>query len=81
MCDNTTEEDLFEEYRIYTWCHFLNRKTLLEDCPEYFNAETGLLEAPLVIRVADQVRRASRKFLSPLLKHAANFLLDKSDSF
>ncbi len=34
---------------------FLNRKTLFEDCPEYFNNETGLLEAPLVIRVADQV--------------------------
>ena len=37
---------------------FLNRRTLFEDCPEYFNNETGLLEAPLVIRVSDQVKFA-----------------------
>ncbi|CAB4013133.1 Hypothetical predicted protein [Paramuricea clavata] len=35
---------------------FLPRKTLFEDCPECFNNETGLLEVPLVIRVADQTR-------------------------
>jgi hypothetical protein len=36
--------------------YFFHRKTLFEDCPEYFNNETGLLEAPLVIKVADQVK-------------------------
>ena len=33
----------------------LFRKTLFEDCPGFFNSENGVLEAPLVIQVADQV--------------------------
>ncbi|EDO49993.1 predicted protein, partial [Nematostella vectensis] len=35
---------------------FLPRLSLLEDCKEYFDPETGVLEAPMVIRVADQTR-------------------------
>lgn len=35
---------------------FLPRQTLPGDCPTYFNHETRLLEAPMVIRVADQTR-------------------------
>ena len=31
------------------------RQTLPDDCPTYFDRETRLLEAPMVIRVADQV--------------------------
>ena len=30
-------------------------QTLECDCPTYFDSETGLLEAPMIIRVADQV--------------------------
>lgn len=35
---------------------FLPRQTLPDDCPTYFDSETRLLEAPMVIRVADQTR-------------------------
>ncbi|XP_031553439.1 cilia- and flagella-associated protein 74-like, partial [Actinia tenebrosa] len=35
---------------------FLPRQSLITDCPTYFDAETGVLEAPMVIRVADQTR-------------------------
>lgn len=35
---------------------FLPRQTLPDDCPTYFDRETRLLEAPMVIRVADQTR-------------------------
>ncbi|XP_029193987.2 cilia- and flagella-associated protein 74-like [Acropora millepora] len=35
---------------------FLPRQTLPGDCPTYFDHETRLLEAPMVIRVADQTR-------------------------
>lgn len=35
---------------------FLPRPTLPDDCPTYFDRETRLLEAPMVIRVADQTR-------------------------
>ncbi|XP_048581567.1 cilia- and flagella-associated protein 74 isoform X2 [Nematostella vectensis] len=35
---------------------FLPRLSLLEDCKEYFDPETGVLDAPMVIRVADQTR-------------------------
>lgn len=31
------------------------RQTLPDDCATYFDRETRLLEAPMVIRVADQV--------------------------
>ena len=31
------------------------RQTLVDDCPTYFDSETRLLDAPMVIRVADQV--------------------------
>lgn len=32
------------------------RKSLFEEAGKYFDKETGVLEAPLLIRVADQVR-------------------------
>lgn len=32
------------------------RQTLVDDCPTYFDSETRLLDAPMVIRVADQTR-------------------------
>lgn len=35
---------------------FLPRQTLPDDCPTYFDGESRLLEAPMVIRVADQTR-------------------------
>ena len=38
------------------------RQTLPDDCPTYFDRETRLLEAPMVIRVADQV-----SYLSPFV--------------
>lgn len=34
---------------------FLPRKSLLEDAGSYFDKETGLLEVPITLRVADQV--------------------------
>ena len=34
---------------------FLPRKSLYQDAPEYFDPETGVLEVPLAIHVADQV--------------------------
>jgi len=34
---------------------FLPRATLAEDAPEFFDKETGVLEVPLAIHVADQV--------------------------
>ena len=38
------------------------RQTLPDDCPTYFDRETRLLEAPMVIRVADQV-----SYISPFV--------------
>ncbi|RMX35928.1 hypothetical protein pdam_00005199 [Pocillopora damicornis] len=35
---------------------FLPRQTLPDDCPTYFDGESRLLEAPMVVRVADQTR-------------------------
>ena len=32
-----------------------HRKNLFEEAGEYFDKETGVLEAPMIIRVADQV--------------------------
>ena len=37
---------------------FLPRHTLPEDASTYFNKDTGVLEAPMIIRVADQVRKS-----------------------
>lgn len=37
--------------------NFLDRQTLKEEAGELFHRETGVLEAPMLIRVADQVRR------------------------
>lgn len=34
---------------------FLPRASLAEDAPQYFDKETGVLEVPLTIHVADQV--------------------------
>jgi len=39
-----------------------SRQTLPGDCPTYFDHETRLLEAPMVIRVADQVPLSSPYF-------------------
>ena len=36
---------------------FLPRASLAEDAHEYFDKDTGVLEVPLVIHVADQVLR------------------------
>ena len=36
-----------------------SRQTLPDDCPTYFDHDTRLLEAPMVIRVADQVSLSS----------------------
>ena len=34
---------------------FLPRRSLFEDAEKYFDRDTGVLEVPMVIRVADQV--------------------------
>ena len=43
---------------------FLPRHTLPEDASTYFDKDTGVLEAPMIIRVADQVRKSPYSFYS-----------------
>lgn len=47
-------QKIFEQqlYTIMTLCF---RKSLFEEAGKYFDKETGVLEAPMIIRVADQV--------------------------
>lgn len=48
------------------------RQTLPDDCPTYFDRETRLLEAPMVIRVADQV-----SYISPFVVVVVVVVLNK----
>ena len=48
------------------------RQTLPDDCPTYFDRETRLLEAPMVIRVADQV-----SYISPFVVFVVVVVLNK----
>ena len=36
-------------------CYSHGRKSLFEEAEKYFDRDTGVLEAPMIIRVADQV--------------------------
>lgn len=44
---------------MYMNVHFVFRNSLFEEGGKYFDKETGVLEAPMTIRVADQVRGLS----------------------
>ncbi|XP_078697450.1 cilia- and flagella-associated protein 74-like [Branchiostoma floridae x Branchiostoma belcheri] len=56
---------------------FLPRQTLAEDAPKSFDKETGVLEAPMVIRVADQTRPVP--FTIQAIVTSSDFEFDRKD--
>ncbi|XP_078615785.1 cilia- and flagella-associated protein 74-like [Branchiostoma floridae x Branchiostoma japonicum] len=56
---------------------FLPRQTLSEDAPKSFDKETGVLEAPMVIRVADQTRPVP--FTIQAIVTSSDFEFDRKD--
>ncbi|CAH1239266.1 Hypp5775 [Branchiostoma lanceolatum] len=56
---------------------FLPRQTLSEDAPKSFDKETGVLEAPMVIRVADQTRPVP--FTIQAIVTSSDFEFDRRD--
>ena len=50
-----SNQNQIEDDYLHVKCLCFCRKSLFEEAGKYFDKETGVLEAPMIIKVADQV--------------------------
>ena len=68
----------FVQYTFVIHILYNFRQSLFEEGGKYFDKETGVLEAPMTIRVADQVLKKSSVFYDPTLRGVGHLELSLS---